>query len=87
MITFFQRLLGLYKYEEQSKGRISSSMLRVAWQFCRTRVIIACLLQTLSHLFAVLFLSLFLGMIMDAIDASWNTESEANVNIKKYVQF
>lgn len=56
-------------------------MLRVAWKFCRTRVIIATLLQTLSHMFAVLFLSLFLGLIMVAIDEAFLIDEHVNIII------
>lgn len=69
-----KRLLGLYKYEEQSRGRIGASMTRVAWQFCRTRVLLATALHTLAHCMAVLMLAVFLQLAMLAIDTSWSRD-------------
>lgn len=61
-----KRLLGIYKDEKQTRGR-HGSMMKVAWIFCRTRVIIASIFYTLSTLSAlcapVIFLKKTLGDI------------------------
>lgn len=68
-----KRLLGIYKYEEQTNGRISGSMFRAAWQFCRTRLIVAVLMHMLSILLALIAIGLFLKFTFD----SMHTEMEA----------
>lgn len=80
-----KRLLGLYKYEEQSRGRIGASMTRVAWQFCRTRVLLATALHTLAHCMAVLMLAVFLQLAMLAIDTSWSRDVPDEYRSKQMV--
>lgn len=54
----------MYKYEEQTNGRIKGSMFRVAWKFCSTRIILASLIRTLSILLGIIGISVFLEMIL-----------------------
>lgn len=42
-------------------------MTRVAWQFCRTRVLLAGMLYTLAHLMSVVALGVFLQLTLHAI--------------------
>lgn len=62
-----KRLLGIYKDEKQTRGR-HGSMMKVAWIFCRTRVIIASIFYTLSTLSALCAPVIFLRMTLDDIE-------------------
>jgi hypothetical protein len=62
-----KRLLGIYKDEKQTRGR-HGSMMKVAWIFCRTRVIIASIFYTLSTLSALCAPVIFLKMTLDEIE-------------------
>lgn len=56
----------MYKYEEQTNGRINSSMLKVAWKFCQTRLIVASIIRTLSILLGIISITVFLNIILHA---------------------
>ncbi|XP_070489977.1 ATP-binding cassette sub-family C member 12-like isoform X2 [Chironomus tepperi] len=79
-----KRLLGIYKDEKQSHGR-HGSMMKVVWNFCKTRVIIASLFYTLSVLCALSAPVIFLKMTLDALDGeslitSNGTTSNGGIN-------
>lgn len=61
-----KRLLGIFKDEKQTRGT-NGSMMKVAWNFCKTRVIIASVFYTLSTLLSlcapVIFLRLTLNLL------------------------
>lgn len=63
-----KRLLGIYKDEKQTKGTRHGSMMKVAWNFCKTRVIIASLFYTLSTLLALCAPVVFLKMTLDSLE-------------------
>jgi hypothetical protein len=63
-----KRLLGIYKDEKQTRGTRHGSMMKVAWIFCRTRVIIASIFYTLSTLSALCAPVIFLKMTLDEIE-------------------
>lgn len=94
-----KRLLGIYKDEIQSRGK-DISMMKVAWNFCKTRVIIASIFYTLSTLSAlsapVIFLKLTLDSLedetKDQVDLSTQTNrtsifANATVDMFKIVNF
>lgn len=64
-----KRLLGIYKDEKQSKGN-HGSMMKIAWNFCKTRVIIASIFYTLSVLSALCAPVIFLKMALDVLAMS-----------------
>lgn len=70
-----KRLLGIYKDEKQTRGR-HGSMMKVAWIFCRTRVIIASIFYTLSTLSALCAPVIFLKMTLDDIEKENVARSE-----------
>lgn len=69
-----KRLLGIYKDEKQSHGR-HGSMMKVVWNFCKTRVIVASLFYTLSVLCALSAPVIFLKMTLDALELEGATTS------------
>lgn len=62
-----KRLLGIYKDEKQTKGK-HGSMMKVAWNFCKTRVIIASIFYTLSTLSALCAPVIFLKMTLNSLE-------------------
>lgn len=62
-----KRFLGIFKDEKQSKGK-HSSMMKVAWNFCRTRVIIASVFYTISTLLALICPVIFLKLTLDTLE-------------------
>ncbi|KAG4067816.1 hypothetical protein HA402_010502 [Bradysia odoriphaga] len=60
-----KRLSGIYKYEHQTHGK-RGSMLRVAWKFCSTRVIISTLIHLISIICA-LGLCIFTKLCLESI--------------------
>jgi hypothetical protein len=62
-----KRFLGIFKDEKQSNGK-HSSMLKVAWNFCKTRVIIASIFYTVSTLLALICPVIFLKMTLDTLE-------------------
>jgi hypothetical protein len=62
-----KRLLGIYKDEKQTRGN-HGSMMKVAWNFCKTRVIIASIFYTLSTLSALCAPVIFLKMTLDELE-------------------
>lgn len=64
-----KRLLGIYKDEKQTKGK-HGSMMRVAWKFCKTRVMIASIFYTLSTLSALCAPVIFLKLSLDSLESS-----------------
>lgn len=62
-----KRLLGIYKDEKQTKGK-HGSMMRVAWNFCKTRVIIASIFYTLSTLSALCAPVILLKLTLDSLE-------------------
>lgn len=75
-----KRLLGIYKDEKQSRGK-HGSMMRVAWKFCRTRIIISSFFYMLSILSALVAPVIFLRMTLEnlekeAMTANNTTHSE-----------
>lgn len=62
-----KRFLGIFKDEKQSNGK-HSSMMKVVWNFCKTRVIIASIFYTLSTLFALICPVIFLKMTLDSLE-------------------
>lgn len=73
-----KRLLGIYKDEKQTKGK-HGSMLKVAWNFCKTRVIIASIFYTLSTLSALSAPVFFLKLTLDTLETESTTHQTANV--------
>lgn len=73
------RFLGMYKYEEQTHGRIKGSLFRVAWKFCQTRIIIASVIRTLSIQLGVLGIALFFELVLQSTSnrREWVTERDA----------
>lgn len=63
-----KRLLGIYKDEKQTRGSRHGSMMKVAWNFCKTRVIIASLFYTLSTLSALCAPVIFLKLTLDSLE-------------------
>lgn len=63
-----KRLLGIYKDEKQTRGK-HGSMMKVAWNFCKTRVIIASLFYTLSTLFALCAPVIFLNLALNTLES------------------
>ncbi|KAG5671790.1 hypothetical protein PVAND_001966 [Polypedilum vanderplanki] len=62
-----KRLLGIYKDEKQSHGR-HGSMMKVVWNFCKTRVIVASIFYTLSVLSSLCGPVIFLKMTLDTLE-------------------
>lgn len=92
-----KRLLAIYKDEKQTRGK-HGSMMKVAWNFCKTRVIIASIFYTLSTLSAlcapVIFLKLTLDTLekeIEPIEPTTNSTktffSNATIDMFKIVQF
>lgn len=81
-----KRLLGIYKDEIQSRGK-HMSMMKVAWNFCKTRVIIASIFYTLSTLSALSAPVIFLKLTLDSLkketkdDDSHSTSNNATNSI------
>lgn len=63
-----KRFLGIYKDEKQSHGR-HGSMMKVVWNFCRTRVIVSSIFYTLSVLCALTAPVIFLKMTLDSLES------------------
>lgn len=63
-----KRLLGIYKDEKQTRGTRHGSMMKVVWNFCKTRVIVASLFYTLSTLSALCAPVIFLKLALDSIE-------------------
>lgn len=64
-----KRLLGIYKDEKQTRGK-HGSMMKVAWNFCKTRVMIASIFYTLSTLSALCAPVIFLKLTLDSLENS-----------------
>lgn len=79
-----KRLLGIYKDEKQSKGN-HGSMMKVAWNFCRTRVMIASIFYTLSTLSALCAPVIFLKMTLDSLQLEAPTNQTIQDNNAKLV--
>lgn len=62
-----KRLLGIYRDEKQSKGK-HGSMMRVAWKFCRTRIVISSFFYMLSILSALVAPVIFLRMTLETLE-------------------
>lgn len=69
----------MYKYEEQTNGRINSSMLKVAWKFCQTRLIVASIIRTLSILLGIISITVFLNIILRAKLSQSENERKRNM--------
>lgn len=76
------RLLGIYKYDEQSNGRISCSTSWVAWKFCRTRVILGMLMHMLSVLMALIAIGVFLTLVLQAMEGELNIDQCTNATVR-----
>lgn len=63
-----KRLLGIYKDEKQSRGK-HGSMMKVAWNFCKTRVIIASIFYMLSTLSALCAPVIFLKLTLNSLES------------------
>lgn len=63
------RLLGMYKYEEQTNGKIAASMLRVTWNFCRTRLMLSAVFRILAWVAIIVGITVFGTNILMACDA------------------
>lgn len=63
-----KRLLEIYKDEKQSRGTKDVSMLKIAWKFCKTRVIVASIFWTMSIILYLLSPVIFLKMTLEALD-------------------
>lgn len=63
-----KRLLEIYKDEKQSRGTKNVSMLKIAWKFCKTRVIVASIFWTMSIVLYLLSPVIFLKMTLEALD-------------------
>lgn len=94
-----KRLLGIYKDEKQSRGK-HGSMMRVAWKFCRTRVVISSFFYMLSILSALVAPVIFLRMTLETLeketiltnnttdtDSSQELNSRTNESIFKIMEF
>lgn len=91
-----KRLLGIYKDEKQTRGK-HGSMMKVAWNFCKTRVIIASIFYTLSTLLAlcapVIFLQLCLNsleneaLLRDTVNGTETTALNSTSNLFKILNF
>lgn len=64
-----KRLLEIYKDEKQSRGTKNVSMMKIAWNFCRSRVIVASIFWTLSIVLYLLAPVIFLKMTLEALDS------------------
>lgn len=62
-----KRFLGIFKDEKQSNGK-HSSMMKVVWNFCKTRVIIASIFYIISTLLALICPVIFLKMTLDSLE-------------------
>lgn len=76
-----KRLLGIYKDEKQTKGK-HGSMMKIAWNFCKTRVIIASIFYTLSTLFAICAPVIFLNFALNTLE---NEEAPIVLNVTQSV--
>lgn len=74
-----KRLLGIYKDEKQSHGK-HGSMLKIIWNFSKTRVLVASFFWTLSTIFSLLAPVLFLKMTLDLLDAEGNHSNNLLIN-------
>lgn len=63
-----KRFIGIYKDEKQTRGKKNGSMLRVAWHFCKTRIIFASIFYAFSTFFALLGPVLFLTLTLDLLE-------------------
>lgn len=75
-----KRFLGIYKDEKQSRGRRNGSMLRVAWKFCRTRIIFASLFHTLSTLFGLCGSLIFLTLTLTSLQNESNLKANQTIS-------
>jgi ABC-type multidrug transport system fused ATPase/permease subunit len=73
-----KRLLSIYKDEKQSHGK-HGSMMKIIWNFCKTRVIVASVFYTLSVLFSLLAPVIFLKLTLDELDSEAAAESDKNI--------
>lgn len=71
-----KRLLGIYKDEKQSHGK-HGSMMKIIWNFCKTRVLVASFFWTLSTIFSLLAPVVFLKLTLDVLEVEAN---ERNTN-------
>jgi hypothetical protein len=62
-----KRFLGIYKDEKQTRGK-QNSMLRVVWQFCKTRVIFSTVFYSISIFFELLAPVVFLTLTLDILE-------------------
>lgn len=91
-----KRLLGIYKDEKQTRGK-HGSMMKVAWNFCKTRVMIASIFYTLSTLSALFAPVVFLKLTLDSLENSTlpttsnmefnSTASNVTINMFKVLKF
>lgn len=69
-----KRLLAIYKDEKQTRGK-HGSMMKVAWNFCKTRVIIASIFYTLSVLAALCAPVIFLKLTLEVLETENGIQS------------
>ena len=74
-----KRLLGIYKDEKQARGQ-HGSMMKVAWNFCKTRVIIASIFYMLSTLSALCGPVIFLKYTLDTLEKEAENNLVVNDN-------
>lgn len=74
-----KRLLSIYKDEKQTHGKLGS-MMKIIWNFCKTRVIVASFFWTLSTIFALLAPVVFLKMTLDVLKAESRSRYETISN-------
>lgn len=79
-----KRLLGLYKYEEQTNGRINGSMFRVAWRFSQTRIIVANLMRAISILWGLIGITVFLKIILNSIHRGTELTMKPPILVSSY---
>lgn len=81
-----KRLLEIYKDEKQSRGTKNVSMFKIAWKFCKSRVIVASIFWTLSIVLSLLSPVIFLKSTLEALDVEEFrnvTSDEGKINNSK----
>lgn len=74
-----KRLLSIYKDEKQTHGK-HGSMMKVIWNFCKTRVIVASFFWTLSTIFSLVAPVVFLKMTLDVLKAESMSKNDTTAN-------
>lgn len=74
-----KRLLSIYKDEKQTHGK-HGSMMKIIWNFCKTRVIVASFFWTLSTIFSLLAPAVFLKMNLDVLKAESESKNSTLTN-------